>query len=90
MNTWQMIRELTEAKKEFGKLFYGAVDEDEGIKICYLRPYAGSIEFRYYDFIREKLIMNPILYNEENWEQLTEKEAVRYLGRHIDSVLVEE
>lgn len=38
MNTWQMIKELTETKSAFGEVFYGAVHKDEGIKICYLRP----------------------------------------------------
>ena len=34
MNTWQMIMELTESKKDSGDLFYGHIDEDEGIFIC--------------------------------------------------------
>lgn len=51
MNTWQMIRELTESKKDSGNLSYGHIDEDEGIFICRLNPDDGSIEFWFYSFI---------------------------------------
>lgn len=89
MNTWQMIKELTENKSAFGEVFYGAVRKDEGIKICYLRPGAGSIEFRYFDFMSKKLTMLPVLYNEETWTALPPDTAKKYLGRHLDAVLVE-
>lgn len=89
MNTWQMIKELTETKSTFGEVFYGAVHKDEGIKICYLRPDAGSIEFRYFDFISKKLTMLPVLYNEETWMALPPDTAKKYLDKRIDAVLVE-
>ncbi len=89
MNTWQMIKELTETKSVFGEVFYGAVHKDEGIKICYMRPDAGSIEFRYFDFTIKKLTMLPVLYNEEKWSALPPDTAKKYLGKHIDTVLVE-
>ena len=70
MNTWQMIRELTESKKDSEDLFYGHIDEDEGILICRLNPDDRSIEFWFYSFIDEELVKNPIIYNEMNWNEL--------------------
>lgn len=84
MNTWQMIRELTESKKDSGNLSYGQIDEDEGIFICGLNPDDGSIEFWFYSFIDEKLEKNPIIYNEMNWNELPAEKAKKYLGVHLN------
>ena len=86
MNTWQMIRELTESKKDSGDLFYGHIDEDEGIIICGLNPDDGSIEFWFYNFIDEKLEKNPILYNGMNWNELPAGKAKKYLGVHLNDL----
>ena len=89
MNTWQMIIELTETKSAFGEVFYGAVHKDEGIKICYLRPDAGSIEFLYFNCMSKKITMLPVLYNEETWMALPPDTAKKYLDKRINAVLVE-
>lgn len=83
MNTWQMIKELTETKSVFGEVFYGHIDEDEGILICGLNPDNGSIGLWFYSFIDEKLEKNPILYNEINWNELPAGKAKKYLGNHL-------
>lgn len=86
MNTWQMIRELTESKKDSGNLSYGHIDEDEGILIRRLNPDYGSIEFWFYSFIDEKLEKNPIIYNEMNWNELPAGKAKKYLGVHLNDI----
>lgn len=86
MNTWEMIKTLTEAKTKFKLLFFASVSDGEGITICYLRPNVGSIEFRFYDFISNKLEMHPIIYPQEKWKEITEEDAKRYLGKNLYSV----
>lgn len=86
MNTWQMIKSLTEAKREFKHLYFAVIDENEGISLCYLRPNVGSIEFRFYNLIANKLEMAPIIYPDENWIEISEEQAKKYLGKNLYSV----
>ena len=86
MNTWQMIKTLTEAKLQFKHLYFAVIDENEGISICYLRPNVGSIEFRFYNLITKILEMNPIIYPDEKWIEITEEEAKIYLGKNLYSI----
>lgn len=46
MNTWEMIKSLTEDKKPFGEVFFKNIDNEDEPIICFLRPNVGSIEFR--------------------------------------------
>lgn len=85
MKTWEMIKKLTEAKLEFKHLYFAVIDESEGISLCYLRPNAGSIEFRFYNLITKELEMNPIIYPDENWVEISEEEAKKYLGKNLYS-----
>lgn len=86
MNTWEMIKALTEAKLDFKHLYFAVIDECEGISLCYLRPNAGSIEFRFYNLITKRLEMNPIIYPDEKWKEISEDEARKYLGKNLYSV----
>lgn len=86
MNTWQMIKTLTEAKLQFKHLYFAVIDETEGVSICYLRPNVGSIEFRFYDLITRKLELSPIIYPDERWIEITEEQAKKYLGKNLYSV----
>lgn len=83
MKTWKMMKELTKNEKKFFKTTY---DEDEFI-ICFIRPYAGTFEFRLFDVWDGYKTNNVMLYPEENWKEITKEEADIWLKGHYDLLI---
>jgi len=85
MNTWQMIKELTERKEPFGILFFKTTEDDDQPIICFQRPEAGSIEFRLFQRWDGNYISDSvILYPTDKWVEITKVEADFYLKGRYD------
>lgn len=83
MNTYDMLQTLCTSNEPFGEIFFISGDEDEPI-ICFLRPQAGSIEFRLCDQCNNEISDNPILYPTDKWRRISKDEALVYLNGNLE------
>jgi hypothetical protein len=83
MNTWEMIKDLTENQHK--QIFFQTThDENEPI-ICFLRPTARSIEFRLFRTWDKNFISDSvILYPTNKWIQISKEDADVFLNNNYE------
>lgn len=80
MNTVEMLKTLTESGKDFGTQFFITLNNTDEPMICFLRPSAGSIEFRLFrEWDRSYISDSVILYADYNWIEINKENADVYL-----------
>lgn len=83
MKLWEVLKLLTDTTSKDIR-FFRTGDADE-FTICFLRPYAGSIEFRVFDLANSKEPSdNPILYPSSVWQEISKEEADVWLKGNYD------
>ena len=70
MNTWQMLKELTENKN---KVFKSDNEDGDIVIICYIRE-GGAFKFKLFEY-GEYVTDNIILYPEDKWIERSNDEV---------------
>ena len=76
MNTWQMLKELTENKN---KVFKSDNEDGDIVIICYIRE-GGAFEFKLFEY-GEYVTDNIILYPEDKWIEISNDEMKMFLSK---------